>query len=314
MTNSFALARIIIWSVVALVLIAVLVLGIIFGSRGLFGRDNWGRNFSLWDGWANESSYKTAEGRITVPGKDIKNLDVRWVSGSLVILQHEDKNIAFEETGTSDGEPRLRYYQDGDRLYLRTDNPRRMFGFSLRNRSTKLTVWVPSDLSLNLLDVHTVSAPADLEIPQADRLNAESVSGSVTLRGGKFDNLGVETVSGRIEANGLTAKNCTFNTVSGSIEATGLMGSVRSETVSGSQRLAPGKDVKTITMDTVSGRLTAELPGGIKGFYATYSTVSGGFSCDFAVETRNKTVTFGDGGTDMRFNSVSGSIKIAKVE
>lgn len=106
MKNS-ALLRIIIWSIVLVILLAVTGLAI----AGFFGFDS----IISFDGISigNSYRYKDADsyltGEFSIEAPSIKSIDLEWVAGSVDISVGEGDKIVVSESGYNDEDERLRY-------------------------------------------------------------------------------------------------------------------------------------------------------------------------------------------------------------
>jgi DUF4097 and DUF4098 domain-containing protein YvlB len=123
------------------------------------------------------------------------------------------------------------------------------FGNSDNMGPTSLEVRVPHAASL---EVHTVSAPVDVDGMDGRSIQVGSVSGRVHL-GVRAGSVRADTVSGDIDLAG-TAHEFEAQTVSGDVQAATLGGNANAQTVSGAVLLRGGAMGK-VNLGTVSGRI-----------------------------------------------------------
>lgn len=335
-----AIFRIIIWALVALLLIALLAWGVQGGKDGEGWFNGWEVPFidlNFWGNtsyrYANESRYSVGEASMDI--KDVIAIQVDWIDGGVTVVTGGTDQVSFSETAARQlkEEYRLRYYLEDGVLHIKYCASGARFDFG-RGPNKQLTIVVPESTVLTELKVSTVSGEIDATGAQAATLrlnttsgtvrleqfsgqNAEvhSVSGTVRLAGVNAPDLTVESVSGETRLEQVTSDRLGVECISGSIRVTGSqVGELRCETVSGSVILEPGTTVQRIDVESVSGSVRVSLPETISGFVARYSTVSGGFDCDFPVEIpqKNKAV-YNGGGIDIEVSTVSGGIRIEKV-
>lgn len=172
-------------------------------------------------------------------------------------------------------------------------------------------MYVPFRFKADELHINGVSASIYTKDLISFYTRVESISGPILAIGIASGNLSLKTVSGRIKGEDCSAGELIAETVSGSTDIAGIFSDVRGKSVSGTIRIAPGRDAQKIDMESVSGKVTVELPEN-EGFFASYDSVSGSFNCDFPVTSSNETVTYGNGNMEIRLETVSGSINIVR--
>lgn len=141
-----------------------------------------------------------------------------------------------------------------------------------------------------------------------------NIPNSMTLR--EFD---IECGSGNITVNGISASSIELHSASGDINATGAFTSIDVETNSGNAQVTnTSETINKIDANSTSGNITITIPQSLKGFYMEYETVSGSISNDFGAQTngssRNGTVTYGNGSTQIEVETVSGSFSLKEAQ
>jgi hypothetical protein len=295
-------ASLVIWSIIAIVLIFVLVLGLtnhldLFKFIGIFGESVY---------YPDSKLYTVGEGSASV--REVRSLKLDWIAGNVTISTYGGKDIKFSESASYDMKPNeeMRYLIKDGKLIIRFCAPGRV-----AKRDKSLTVYLPEDYEPDKIVVDTASASVNVQDLKALEARLETVSGSVKAEGIVSDTLSIETVSGKITVVGCMAESLITQSVSGSANCEGNFIWIDSESVSGGITLAPGEDVLKIDAEAVRGEVRVELLENVN-FTARYYSVSGDFICDFPVITGKKTVTHGSGGTQLELETVSGNISIVK--
>lgn len=282
-------ARLIIWSVVAVVLILVFAITMTMYLTGT-GLDF--LQLPIVSFGSNYSSYNAGNGSTD---KEIRNLDIDWASGEVHIIASESaEQISFEESYDGNEDARLRWVVDGETLKIRFRARNSLISFGSLNK--KLTVTIPASLAQHL-----------------DKVKIGTASAEVNVSGLQADILDVDTASGRLELDG-TYGELSVDTASGSVTFAGSCRKINIDTASGRIRLTPGDLWEDIDIDTASGNIELWLPESEKGFSVDYDKASGKFSCDFPVLLSGKIYKIGEGAGRINVDSASGNLKIYKVE
>lgn len=316
-------AKIIVWSIVTLVLIALLVL--LFCLPGI-------SPINIIAGWSyryeDADSYTAGSGDF--PADGITSLDIDWVEGSVHLLPSDDGNIHVEETSL------LSLDKPENRVHTRLSNGTLTVKYAKSGKlqagmKKTLTVRVPASLHLATLKVTTVSASLDLrgatsekvslsttsgdirvEGTNANTFTVDTTSGGVTLSNVTCRALDVDTTSGDMMLDGISCETLLTDSTSGSLRFEGKAITVHSDTTSGSVRLVPDASVITeIDVDSTSGDVTVVLPAGA-GFAASLDSVSGDFSGNFDARSNGGIYVYGDGKISISVDSVSGNLRIER--
>lgn len=282
-------ARLIIWSVVAVVLILVFAITMTMYLTGT-GLDF--LQLPIVSFGSNYSSYNAGNGSTD---KEIRNLDIDWASGEVHIIASESaEQISFEESYDGNEDARLRWVVDGETLKIRFRARNSLISFGSLNK--KLTVTIPASLAQHL-----------------DKVKIGTASAEVNVSGLQAEILDVDTASGRLELDG-TYGELSVDTASGSVTFAGSCRKINIDTASGRIRLTPGDLWEDIDIDTASGNIELWLPESEKGFSVDYDKASGKFSCDFPVLLSGKIYKIGEGAGRINVDSASGNLKIYKAE
>ena len=286
-----ATIRIVIYSVLALFLAAILV-------NGLTGESFFGikigeklklpfSNLSI----GYEDAEKCTIGGGSVPQSAISEMDINWIAGNVKIEVWEKDTIEFSEnyTGNSQSD-KMRYYVDDGKLIIQYREGGRLINNSLKGK--QLTIKVPKG---KIFD--------DFEI--------DSVSSDINIRGVVGRELSIDNVSGEIDIEDVEFDRTSINSVSGSIDVMGKLSAVDCEAVSGRIVIESSICPDRVDFQSVSGSVTLKIPEN-DGFTARYNSVSGRFDCDFGVALDKKTAVYKEGSAKFDFETVSGKMSIYK--
>lgn len=276
-----AIARIVIYSVLLLVLVGMLL--------------SWLNNEGFY--WEQDSgNYITGGGSIDM--REIENLQIEWVSGNVdvTIVPETESQITFSE---SNGEETPMVYEiKGKTLVIRYSKQAVNVSFGNYSGPKKdLTVEIPASWSCQSVDISAVSANVNVLLMEAGDVEIENVSGKTELwleNGG--NRVSIETVSGDVSFIG-QCKEFECNSVSGNCDVY-LDGAA-----------------KEISLESISGDLNVSLFKEY-GFTASIDSVSGKIYSDFSTTVSGGTHSYGDGKTRIDAETVSGNIYIreARIE
>lgn len=307
-----AIARIVIWSVVALVLT-----GILISSLVMFKKDIWMSFFneSIIDSiryethtYDNEDEY--LPGSFVIPSEQIRNIEVDWISGNVIITAYDSDKIECEESSSDPIEEKyqLRYRIKGDTLYIKPCKSMRTFN---KIPDKDLEIYIPYDLTsvMNKIDVETASAKISLTEITARELDLSTASGDVWLEKCSAVDMDIENVSGYINLTETNADNLDAEFVSSDIEIMGTVGRLNVESVSGDVYLASDTAPNSVDISTVSGDIKFEIPEN-DGFSIELDSVSGKVTSDFPLTLNKGNKIYGNGSRDYEFETVSGDVSI----
>lgn len=287
-----AITRIVIFSIVILVLMAILFAGI--SVKYLVSSVE---NFDWKEGL---TVYGMTDGTIastgSVPAEDIRRLEIQWVSGSITIKPGDTDRITFSENSGLPEDQQMVWKQSGDRLQIQYQKKWVFFGLGVNTSFSRkdLVITVPRDWSCDSLSIDSVSAAVDVTDQAADGIDLENVSGRCTFTDCTAKEVSATTVSGNVSFIG-SAEDFEFETVSGDCSITALAGRLPED----------------VQMDSVSGDLELTLPEDT-GFTASLDSVSGDISTEFPTTVAHGDHTHGDGSCRINADTVSGDIIIRK--
>lgn len=326
-------------SIVALLLTAVLVVGLStdgFGVKSAMREhDGAGTHLTSSDGDTYEYTWDPQEDEIT-------GLSIHWSAGMVDVKVGSGNLIKITEQANRSGlseDKRLQLSVSGDVLNIDWGKKQmRFFDFSFFDHHRKdLTVELPrsvaaalSELSCSnvsgdvLIDgctaeemfVSSTSGDLKLHSLNGTELAASTTSGEISLTNVKLSgDLSASTVSGQLELVNVAAETARVDTVSGQARYEGSAEEFHGGSVSAGISARLSNCPETLEMNAVSGKLTLAIPEN-KGFYADYSSVSGSFDSEFPVTggtAKSGKALYGDGKCKFSFSTTSGNIYIEKL-
>lgn len=301
--------RIIIWSIVSVVLTAVLVLGILNVNKlGTISLNP--INISEITN-VNVDEFTTGEAEID---KDtVKSLYIEWVSGDVnVVYGESDKIVLTEESSSTSEDDKMCWnVDDNGKLRVYSSKKSKTFiGLFNDDVSKTLTVTVPKDMKFDDFDISSASADVNVEFVNANKVIIGTASGDIEVRGINSKNVDISNVSGKSEVFCQQVDTIEMEAVSGEIIVDGNYSKLSTESISGKSKISAEADNVDINSESVSGEINISLIESISGFTAEYESVSGSFECDFAGKNRDDKFIYGNGMAEIDVETVSGNISV----
>ena len=287
-----AIARIIIWSLVAVLLTSLLVVGISSSPSSFFSGD-WSLG-TIGVTYKNSALYNVGGGTVT---DEFQNIKVNWTNGKINIEAYDGEDTVISETEVAEKENKLRWRVEDGVLKIQQMAAGMRFGLKQTPKKT-LTVKIPSNVANGLKAV-----------------TSDSVSAEVTITGiSASDKIEIDTVSGGANLKNIKTEKLDIDTVSGSIKAAGEFTELESDSVSGDVTVSSATPLKKLDCDSTSGNIRLTIPKN-SGFTLKADTVSGDISCGLPAvsESKNRRVC-GDGSADFETDTVSGDLIITSAE
>ena len=287
-----AIARIIIWSLVAVLLTSLLVVGISSSPSSFFSGD-WSLG-AMGVTYKNSALYNVGGGTVT---DEFQSIEVNWTNGKINIEAYAGEDTVISETEVEEKENKLRWRVEDGVLKIQQMAAGMRFGLKKTPKKT-LTVKIPSNVAEGLKAV-----------------TSDSVSAEVTITGiSASDKIEIDTVSGGANLKNIKTEKLDIDTVSGSIKAAGEFTELESDSVSGDVTVSSATPLKKLDCDSTSGNIRLTIPKN-SGFTLKADTVSGDISCGLPTvsESKNRRVC-GDGSADFETDTVSGDLIITSAE
>ena len=287
-----AIARIVIWSLVAVLLTSLLVVGISSSPSSFFSGD-WSLG-TIGVTYKNSALYNVGGGTVT---DEFQSIKVNWTNGKINIEAYDGEDTVISETEVAEKENKLRWRVEDGVLKIQQMAAGMRFGLKQTPKKT-LTVKIPSNVAEGLKAV-----------------TSDSVSAEVTITGiSASDKIEIDTVSGGANLKNIKTEKLDMDTVSGSIKAAGEFTELESDSVSGDVTVSSATPLKKLDCDSTSGNIRLTIPKN-SGFTLKADTVSGDISCGLPAvsESKNRRVC-GDGSADFETDTVSGDLIITSAE
>ena len=287
-----AIARIIIWSLVSVLLTSLLVVGISSSPSSFFTGD-WSSGI-IGVTYKNSARYNVGGGTVT---DEFHSIKVNWTNGKINIEAYDGEDTVISETEVAEKENKLRWRVEDGVLKIQQMAAGMRFGLKQTPKKT-LTVKIPSNVAEGLKAV-----------------TSDSVSAEVTITGiSASDKIEIDTVSGGANLKNIKTEKLDIDTVSGSIKAAGEFTELESDSVSGDVTISTATPLKKLDCDSTSGNISLTIPKD-SGFTLKAATVSGDISCGLPAvsESKNRRVC-GDGSADFETDTVSGDLIITSAE
>ncbi len=307
-----AIIRIILWSVIALILSAVL-LGVLNGYRGA-------RPFSLADFFRNslvlnsgiDENYEYPEGSSALPWETVHKIEVDWVSGGVQVQVYDGNEITFEAEGVDIEEVLCYSLQDG-KLTIRSGDKQQKWNLFFSSEDKNLQLKLPQALLEQLYEIEIETASGAIRVAdvQAEEIAAESVSGDIEMANVVAQTLELGSVSGKVVCINSEAEQLKAENTSGIVRLQGNFKKVKAESVSGEIYLEAAVAPQKFDGCSVSGEIILSLAA-MPGFTADVDTVSGSFVSDYPTLSQKSNKVYGDGSCEYDFETVSGNIYIKK--
>ena len=266
-----AAIRIVVYSMIILVLTAVLAAGILL--------PRWWNRLGAHTGLSGAAS-----GGAAVEQAGVRELEIQWTAGSVTIQPEDIDRIEFAETGS--GEHPMVWKLVQDRLVIRDYEGSNWMGW--QDMDKDLVIRIPRQWQPEEVDIQTASAQVTIQDLTAGSLELNGVSGTTRLLGCQARELSVEGVSGKTELQG-------------------KFGSVDVVTVSG--ECTVDEMSREVELESVSGDMTLVIPEG-SGFTARWDSVSGDLRSDLEIRSSGGQYIRGDGSAKIDAESVSADLTI----
>ena len=287
-----AIARIVIWSLVTVLLTSLLIVGINVSPSSFFTGD-WSSGI-IGVTYKNSALYNVGGGTVT---DEFQSIKVNWTNGKINIESYDGEDTVISETEVAEKENKLRWRVEDGVLKIQQMAAGMRFGLKKTPKKT-LTVKIPSSAAEKLKFVNTDSVSAEV--------NIIGIAAS-----GKIE---IDTVSGSAELKNIKTARLDIDTVSGEVNAEGEISELESDSVSGDITVSSAVPLEKLDCDSTSGNIRLTIPKN-SGFTLKADTVSGDISCGLPTvsESKNRRVC-GDGSADFETDTVSGDLIIKGME
>ncbi len=291
MKRTGAVIRLIVWLLTAAILSSLLIAGLAWDG---------GFTFSIGGfNYKNADDYIEGGSEVGIPANGIHEIEINWVSGTVKLEPTETDRFIVTEKGAEDSDSTFRYLVKNGKLTIQFAKSR-VFGFT-RLPKKELTVKIPERYdTITEIELNVVDSDTYLTDISAQEIEFRSVSGDLYAEGVVCSMLDADTVSGNVSFT----QGPNF---------TGSLKQFTMDTVSGDSVIKTQNAPERADCDSISGNVTLAFAN-CNGFTANYDKVNGSFTSDFPVREISDDKIYGNGDADFSFDTVSGKVRIEKLE
>ena len=271
-----AIARIVLFSMIALVLLCVLLAGLGLSS---FAKPVSSQIVSVQ---STGSEHEFAPG-------EVSSIFISWASGDIDIQPADQDTVTVSEERSGGSSMVVRHL--GSTLEIEAGESKLRLGVG-KSTQKDLSIRVPRDWLCQSLEIG--AAAADIRVDGLPITNVVLNTASVNC---VFTDCAVEKMQ--------------MNTASGDLDYSGVLKRLELKGASADCNLWLSDAPAAIGMNTASGDLNLTLPDNC-GFTLNRSSLSGAFQSDFATTTENDRIVCGDGACQITFSSLSGNINLCR--
>lgn len=306
--KSAAIVKLVAWSVVAVVLIALFALLMVGQSMNFLPIG--GFYFFGGEVYPDADSYSVGDATYKA---DIKELNIDWTAGDVNIITYDGEEIKIEEKGAGEkDENRMRTRLQGDRIDVKFIKSGKRVVASTPEKT--LNVYIPESASDGRISLTVNTASADIYVGRSNsslrlgKTELNNVSGKTVVYA-TCNSADIGAVSGRCEINGEYGE-LGVESVNGGVVIKGTVsGDLDCETVSGNINATLGVIPRSIDAESVSGGVNLTLPSGDEGgFVCFFESVSG--SLYFNGTKYSSGFGHGERRSEFSIETVSGSVRI----
>lgn len=285
-----AASRIVINIAVITVLTAILICGIT--NNGILGNSIF--NIGNFINMGNTNDYSTKP--IKLLPDEINSVEINWISGEINICPSNDEYFRAEDDYNGNKEKLKLCWKLEEKTLKIAFGKSSKFGFWNNHKDKKLDVYIPevSLSKINELEIDTVSSDINIDFSESE-LNIKELE--------------IDTTSGNTSITGVSSLSVNIDSVSGGISYHGKAEKISVDSVSGDTELLFDTLPLKGKFDSISGSVKLSIFGE-DSFSADFSSVSGKFKCDLPTTNHGDKYIYGEGKSDLSFESVSGDVII----
>lgn len=234
------------------------------------------------------------DGVVTVPAEGIRELEINWVSGNIQIQTADVAEIQITESGVANADCVMQVQTRGEKLSIAfSKGTEKFLGFGLHGELSKdLTIKVPQNWECQDLEIDVASAKVDVQNLTVWELEFNGASGECKFTDCIVDSLDV-------------------NTASGDVYFTGRLRDFDCEAASANIYADLSIVPEEMDLETMSGLMDITLPEDA-GFTVSMESMKASFSSEFETTTQGKRYVCGDGQCKISVESMSGEVILRK--
>lgn len=222
---------------------------------------------------------------ILIPAAEIKDIEINWAAGSIIIEPADAQEIVLTET-RSGGESMIAS-TGGSTLQI--DYSRQKFTNGFQGEK-HLHIAVPRDWNCRKLEINAASSPVRIDSLDIQTVSVNVASGECDFRDCRIGNLQLDGAS------------CDLN-------YTGTLTELDINGASTHADVHVTNQPKSVSMDSLSGNLVLTLPDDC-GFTLSRSSLGGSFTCDFDTNHIDDRYVYGSGDCKIKVDGLSAGIAI----
>ena len=218
------------------------------------------------------------EETLTLDSHQIRELEIEWVAGDILIQPMDVDQITISESDVSDEKYSMVWKIRNEKLSIYFCEENIPFGFGISGSSDlskDLYIYVPRDWNCDSLEIDAAAATVEINDLTIQKMDFDGASGTCEIENCSITDLDIDTASGDIRFSG-SLETLDFDAASASFEA---------EFTNTPSR---------IDMDGMSGSLDIALPEDC-GFSVCVEGLSDDLVSDFDYTWRNDRFVYGDG-------------------
>ena len=230
----------------------------------------------------------------TVPAAGIRELEIEWVSGNILIQSGDVAEIQISESGVTDADYVMQVRQKEEKLSIAFAQGTQSFlGLGIQGELSKdLTVVVPASWACEDLEIDVASAKVEIQ--------------GLTVRDLEFNG-----ASGECNFTDCTVDSLDVNTASGDVYFTGSLRDFDCEAASASVYAKLSNVPEEMDLETMSGLMDITLPEDA-GFTVSMESMKASFSSEFDTTTQGNRYVCGNGQCKISVESMSGEVILRK--
>lgn len=235
-----------------------------------------------------------AEGVVTVPAEGIREVEINWVSGNILIQTADVTEIQISESGVANADCVMQVQTKGEKLSIAyAKGTEKFLGFGFHGELSKdLTIKVPQNWECQDLEIDVASAKVDVQNLTVWELEFNGASGECKFTDCTVDSLDV-------------------NTASGDVYFTGRLWDFDCEAASANIYADLSIVPEEMDLETMSGLMDITLPEDA-GFTVSMESMKASFSSEFETTTQGNRYICGNGQCKISVESMSGEVILRK--
>lgn len=284
-----AIVRIVIFSITIVILLGILVAALAYDSFSF--RFNNGVRIDE----ETPLNVLPNEETITFAPEEIRDIEIEWAAGSIIIQPADVESITVSESDVSDEKYAMLWKLRNNKLTVQFCEETLISGFGINintDISKDLYILVPRGWDCRSLEIDAASATVEVNDLTISDVEFDGASGTC-----KFENCIVDTID--------------MDTASGDVTFIGSLNILDFDGASASIYAVLSNTPNRMDMDTMSGDLDLTLPEDT-GFTVSMDALSSNFSSDFETTTKNGNQVYGDGRCRIQIDAMSGDVIIRK--